>query len=103
MIKHIVLFKLKKMVSPEAKNSKLQELKAGFEGLKDKIDVLRSIEVGVNCNPAESFDLVLTTVFDSADNLAEYAGHPDHVAMVRKIGEVKEDRACVDFICDENL
>lgn len=99
MIKHVVLFKLKKMASPEAKNSKLQELKTGFEGLKDKINVLRSIEVGVNCNPSEFFDLILITVFDSMEHLAEYAGHPDHVAMVRKIGEVKDDRACVDFMC----
>lgn len=102
MIKHVVLFKLKKMASPEAKNSKLQELKAGFEGLKERIDVLSSIEVGVNCNPAENFDLILITVFDSLEDLAEYAGHPDHVAMVRKIGEVKEDRACVDFVYSIN-
>lgn len=98
MVKHIVLFKFKAFESPEAKHLKTTEIKNALLELKDKLDFLREIEVGINANPHEKFDLALTTVFDSMDDLERYAKHPDHVAVAAMIGPVKEDRACVDYI-----
>lgn len=97
MIKHIVLFKLKEMESAEAKMSIMQEFKEALEALKEKISVLRFIEVGINCNPKEDFDIALTTEFNTMEDLAYYATHPDHVAAGKIISEVKIARSCVDY------
>jgi len=98
MIKHIVLFKLKAFETKEVKNNKLEEIKSALLGLKNKIDVLKSIEVGINTNPAEQFDIALNTTFDSMDDLDVYAKHPDHLAAGKIIREVLESRSCVDYV-----
>ncbi len=97
MIKHIVLFELKEFESEEAKTHKLEDLKTALLALADKIDVLKSIEVGLNCNPKEDYDLALTTTFASMEDLRSYAIHPDHVKVGASIREVAESRACVDY------
>jgi len=97
MIKHIVLFKLKSFDSEEAKKNKLTEIKDGLLALNHKIDALKSIEVGINCNPNEEFDIALTTTFDNMNQLDVYAKHPDHVAVGKIIREVLDKRSCVDF------
>lgn len=98
MIKHIVMFKLKAFETPAEKEAKLQEIKEKLEALIDEIDVLRSIRVDFNCNPEETWDLILTTELDTLEDVATYANHPRHVAVAKGIiGPVKADRACVDY------
>ncbi len=97
MIKHIVLFQLKAFDSESAKNEKLEEIKKGLESLPAKIDVLKSLSVGLNVNPNEKYDLALETTFDSLVEVDIYAKHPDHVAVGKILREVLEERACVDF------
>ncbi len=97
MIKHIVLFQLKPFENKETKDAKLAEIKSGLLELKEKVSVLKSIEVGLNTNPAEQFDIALTTTFDSMEDLEIYAKHPDHVAVGKIVREVLEARSCVDY------
>lgn len=98
MIRHIVLFKLKAFESEAAKRESMEAIKAGLEGLLDKIDVLKSIRVDFNCNPEETWDIILTTEFESLQDLNTYATHSEHVAVGKQlIGPVKADRACVDY------
>ncbi|WP_439181642.1 Dabb family protein [Carboxylicivirga taeanensis] len=97
MIKHIVLFKLKSFDNEALKSAKLTEIKDGLLALEDKIDALLSIEVGINCNPNETFDIALTTTFNSLKELEIYAQHPDHLAVSKILREVLEERSCVDF------
>lgn len=98
MIRHIVLFKLKDFESDAAKKACMQEIKHALEGLLGKIDVLRAIRVDFNCNLEESWDIILTTEFDSLQDLNTYATHPEHVAVSKQlIAPVKVDRACVDY------
>ncbi|MBS2211635.1 Dabb family protein [Carboxylicivirga mesophila] len=97
MIKHIVLFQLKSFDSENLKAAKIEEIKKGLLALDDKIDALLSIEVGVNCNPNEQFDIALTTTFNNMEDLEIYAKHPDHLAVGKIIREVLEARSCVDF------
>lgn len=96
MIKHIVSFKLKGTESE--KLSKAQEFKEALEALPGKIESLKSIEVGINCNPAETWDVVLTALVDDMEGLEHYANHPLHLAAAAIIKDCKEDRACVDYI-----
>lgn len=98
MVRHIVMFKLKEFATPAEKQAKLDEIKTKLEALIDKIDVLRKIEVKFNCNPEESWDLILITELDSLADVSTYANHPEHVAVAKGIiGPVKADRACVDY------
>ncbi len=98
MVKHVVMFKLKEFASPEEKQAKLNEIKLGLEGLINKIDVLRKIEVKFNSNPEETWDFILITELNSLADVNTYANHPEHLAVAKTIiGPVKADRACVDY------
>lgn len=55
------------------------------------------MEVGINSNPAEQWDLVLTAVVPTIADVDIYARHPAHVAAASIIGPVKDQRACVDY------
>lgn len=98
MVRHIVMFKLKEFETPAAKEAKMQEIKVALEALINKIDVLRMIRLDFNINPAETWDIILTTELDSLADVNMYANHPEHVAVAKNIiGPVKADRACVDY------
>lgn len=98
MIKHVVMFKLKEFDTPEEKAKKLADIKEGLESLVSKIEVLNSMKVGINVNPSEVYDFVLISEFESLEDVEVYAKHPDHVAVAKIIGEVRESRAGVDFV-----
>jgi hypothetical protein len=96
MVKHIVTFKL---TGTDAERRQVAEnFKAALEALPAQIDVLRSIEVGINENPAESWDVVLTAVVDTMADVEVYAKHPAHVAAAGLLAGHKADRACVDYV-----
>ena len=97
MVKHIVLFKLKDTLSTAEKLNIMEDFKTSIEALKDTIDCIRSIEVGININDAESWDMVLTSDFDSLEDVKVYAAHPAHIAAASIIKDAKADRACVDY------
>ncbi len=97
MVKHIVLFKLKDEAPAEARLAAMNTFKAAIEALPAKIPFIRSIEVGLNINPAETWSIALYSEFDSLDDVRRYAVHPDHVAAGKLLAEVRESRACVDY------
>lgn len=97
MIKHIVLFKLQEFASLEEKDRKMQEIKSALETLPSIITEVKSLSVGITCNPNESHDIALETSFNSLEDLDIYAKHPDHVAVVKIIKPVVVNRACVDY------
>lgn len=98
MIRHIVMFKLTEFETSAAKDASLKGIKEGLEALSGRIKELRHIQVDFNVNPAETWDVILTTEFDSLEDLNTYANHPEHVAVSKQlIGPVKADRACVDY------
>ena len=83
MVKHIVTFKL--TGSDAERLAVAQSFKAALDALPEQIDVLRSIEVGINQNPAESWDVVLTAVVDTMADVEVYTKHPAHVAAAGSI------------------
>ncbi|MDE6085589.1 MAG: Dabb family protein [Muribaculaceae bacterium] len=97
MVKHIVIFKL--TGSREERLTVANEFKQALEVLPEQIDVLRSIEVGINENENESWDIVLTAVVDNMADVDVYARHPAHVAAASILTGHKADRACVDYYC----
>jgi hypothetical protein len=95
MVKHIVTFKLKG--SAEERRAVAQRFKEAIEALPAVIDVLRSVEVGLNENPAEDWDVVLTATTDTMEDVGIYSRHPAHVAAASILAQNKEMRACVDY------
>ncbi|MGM9812365.1 MAG: Dabb family protein [Muribaculaceae bacterium] len=95
MVKHIVTFKLKG--DHEERLTLASKFKAALDALPEQIDVLQSIEVGINENPNESFDVVLTAIVSNMDEVSIYAKHPAHVAAASIISGHVDTRACVDY------
>ncbi len=96
MVKHVVTFKFKG--NAEERADVARRFAEALIALPDQIEELKSIEVGININPKESWDLVLTAVANSLEDVAAYSAHPAHVAAVQIIAPFKEDRACVDYL-----
>ena len=96
MVKHIVTFKFK------GSESERIEIACKFKDALDKLPAeipeLKAIEVGINQNPAESWDLVLTAVADTLADIAIYSAHPAHQAAVDIIAPFKLERAGVDYL-----
>ena len=95
MVKHIVAFKLKG--TPEERKAVASAFKAALEALPSQIDVLESMEVGLNENPSETWDVVLTAIVPTMADVEKYAKHPAHLAAAALLGEHKEASACVDY------
>ena len=78
MITHIVLFKL---ADPTAEN--LAATRNKLLSMVGKIDLLRHLEAGVDVVRSErSYDIALTTRFDSLEDLQAYQIHPYHAGEV---------------------
>ena len=65
MVKHIVLFKLRDDVPVEEKLVVMNSFKEAIEALPAKISVIRKIEVGLNMNPGETWNIALYSEFDN--------------------------------------
>jgi len=95
MVKHIVMFKL--TGTPEERREIASSFRDALLKLPAEIDVLKSMEVGLNENPAEDWDVVLTAVVPTMADVSIYATHPAHVAAASLLAGHKELRGCVDY------
>lgn len=96
MVKHIVTFKLSG--TTEERRQVAENFKAALLALPEQIEVLQSMEVGINENTNEDWDVVLTAVVPTMADVDIYAKHPAHVAAAGLLAGHKEARACVDYI-----
>ena len=96
MVKHIVTFKLSG--TPEERRQVAENFKVALMALPAQIDVLQSMEVGINENPNEDWDVVLTATGPTMADVEIYAKHPAHVAAAGLLAGHKEARACVDYV-----
>lgn len=95
MVKHIVSFKL--TGSAEERKAVATAFKEALLKLPQVIEPLQSMEVGINENPAETWDVVLTATVPTMADVEVYAKHPAHVAAASLLAGHKADRACVDY------
>ena len=95
MIVHIVMFKFK----DENKTQNIKIVEKELNELGRKIDVLKSIEVGINFNVSErAFDLSLYSTFETKEDLKTYATHEEHLKVLTLIKEVTQESKVVDYI-----
>lgn len=97
MVKHIVSFKL--TGTADERLAVARKFREALLALPEIIEPLQSMEVGINENPAEDWDVVLTAVVPTMADVEVYAKHPAHVAAAGLLAGHKADRACVDYVC----
>jgi hypothetical protein len=98
MVKHVILWTLKK----EFDDNQLAEIKAGIkeglEGLNGKIPGLLELRVITEGLTSSNVDVMLDSTFESADALKQYAVHPEHVAVADgKVRPYTATRSCMDY------
>lgn len=93
MIKHIVFFKL----SDEGKERQ-DEIIVKLNNLKNEIDFIRGLEVGINfAQEDRAFDLSLTVIVDDKEALDAYAIHEKHIPVVTFIKTLAVESKVVDY------
>ena len=98
MLKHIVMFRLKDSANGHSKAENARELKMLLESLKEKIPVVKCLEVGINVGKsASASDIVLYSEFDDMQALEVYREHPEHKKVVDFITKVCSERRVVDY------
>lgn len=99
MIRHVVIFSFKKEAEGRSALENAQIVRIGLLDLKDKIPVLKRIEVGINMEQAskDNATLCLTCDFEQLEDLAIYANHEEHLKVGAYISKVRESRTCVDY------
>lgn len=98
MIKHIVMWQLKERAEGADKATNAAKMKTLLEACADIVPGTLAFEValaqpGYEC----TYDVVLYSVFESAEALDAYQNHPQHVALKPFIGEVRSARQCMDY------
>ena len=97
MIVHIVMFKFKE----QNKALNMARVQKKLEDLEYSIDVLKSMEVGINFNESErAMDMSLYSTFETQRDLKTYQEHPEHQKVVELIREVTEESKVVDYILE---
>lgn len=99
MIRHIVMWKLKDFAEGCSREENAWKIKAGLEALRDKIEQIGYLEVGINSIASDmSYDAVLITEFEDVQALNAYKKHPEHVKVSEFVTKVREGRAVVDYM-----
>lgn len=92
MVRHIVFMKF-----PDF--SLAQEAKEKLLSMKNNIDELVDIEVGIDFGRSErSFDLALVTTFESKEDLDKYRVHPYHQEIVKWLKANETETKVVDYM-----
>ena len=92
MIKHIVFFKLPENFTQ--KNLFIDKLSS----LKDQINFIRGLEVGINFAQSDrAFDLSITVILDDKDALNSYSTHENHIPVVEFIKNNGIETKVVDY------
>ena len=98
MVRHVILWQLKDEISGSEKEIVKKGIKEGLEGLKGKIEGLVEIKVNENPLPSSNADVMLDSLFESADALKNYSTHTAHVEVANgKVRPYTKARTCMDF------
>ncbi len=98
MIKHIVMWKLYDEAEGFSKKENAERIKKELEGLKEKIEQIRHLEVGVNQNPSPAaFDVALYSEFVDWEALEIYQKHPAHERFKEFLAPLRSERVVVDY------
>lgn len=97
-VKHIVMWNILGDTAEEkARNT--QRLKAAFEGMRGRIPGMLALEIGVDISRVDyACDVVLYSEFETAQALADYATHPEHLRVRQQLEGLRIARHQVDYL-----
>jgi len=92
------MFKLREFNNPRDKMYAALAVRAELISMKEKIEVIREFEVGINFTPDDAaFDLVINSSFDTKEDLETYRTHPDHQAFILFNKQYSVKKVIVDY------
>lgn len=98
MVKHVILWTIKKEFQGEEKENIKKGIKEGLEGLQGQVPGLLEIKVNIDCLPTSNADVMLDSTLESFGALKGYAVHPAHVAVADgKVRPYTATRTCMDY------
>ena len=98
MVKHIVMWTLKKEAGGLSAKENAAKMKEMLEALNGRIDGLRSLMVSSDVVASDpECHIVLVSEHDDAKALDQYQVHPEHQACVAFIKGVVDSRRVLDF------
>ena len=98
MVKHIVMWRLKEEAMGNTREQNLVEMKDQLERLKDRIEEIQFLQVGLNFDTSDdAYDILLYTEFEDREGLRIYQEHPEHIKARDFICQVRLHRTVVDF------
>lgn len=98
MIKHIVMWNVKDNIEGRTKLDNAKLVKGKLEELKDLVEEVVTLEVGINIVQGEGAkDVVLNVGFASLEDLDIYQEHPNHLEIVKLIKPYLEGRVVIDY------
>ncbi len=98
MVQHIVMWKLNESDNGANKEALGLELKNRLLLLKNKIQEIVTLEVGINgAYPDRNHDVVLVITFKNFFDLERYVNHPEHVKFVEFVRQITHSRVAIDY------
>ncbi|MCD8139037.1 MAG: Dabb family protein [Planctomycetaceae bacterium] len=97
LVRHIVALRYADGFTPEENKKNAQKVKTELESLKNIIPGIVEFKVITDALPSSNMDIVFNTLFESADTLAAYQVHPEHVRVAAYVRSVMRDRSCIDY------
>jgi len=92
MIRHIVMFQLKRAEDAP-------KVKALLDSCKGLVPGMHEFDVGIKTEGLEATaDVVLVSTFEDAAALAAYQPHPHHQGVVAQIREMASGRQVLDYL-----
>lgn len=100
MVHHVVWWTLQDANGKTAKEAGEYLKQLGMEKMPGKIDALLSLEITTDFakTTTENVQLLLHSTHKDEQALAEYAGHPIHVAFGTELKKYAASRRALDFI-----
>ncbi len=94
MVDHLVFFAVK----DDASGEDVEDLLSSIRALKDGVGSVVDLSVGKDFSGRSGgYTHALFARFEDRDGLKEYLEHPDHLAVVEKLGERTTGRIVADY------
>jgi hypothetical protein len=95
-LQHVVSFKFKSTAAPQD----IKKVEQAFQGLKQKIPQIVSLEWGTNVSKEKKdkgFTHCFLLTFKTQQDLDAYVVHPEHKAFGKIVGPLLDDVFVIDF------
>ncbi len=97
MIRHVVLWKFKEEAEGKSKAENMQIVRDALLALLPIIPEIKLMEVDFDFAHTDmSYDMMLTTEFESVEAMQVYAVHPEHKKVQAYVAAVNESRIVLD-------